>query len=380
MSLPSEIISVLDQDDVNPVTTAAHSAQWLPKDQESKWDDFVLRQECGSIYHTVAWKKVIEQAFPHIRGRFLVLRDGDSEQIRGGLPIYQVRSWLLGNRLVSVPFASVCDPLIFAEEDWELLAPEFKSERARTNSKNLVVRAVLSDDTVPLSFHSESNFRHHTLLLHEDFDTLCTRFDKQSVRQKAEKARKAGVTVEERSDEGGMTVCHSLLAATRRRLALPPMPLRFFEALLENLCPRNLKIFLAYQKSKPIACHLILNFKDQWISEYSGNADGVISGANQILYLETIRQACAHGARKFSFGRTSTHSQGLLSYKRRWGTTEEHLTDYTLRSRRDSERLTGVDISSPEDSRLYRLCKLAIAKAPMPICKVIGNFCYRHLG
>jgi predicted N-acyltransferase len=200
------------------------------------------------------------------------------------------------------------------------------------------------------------------------------------VRQKANKARNAGVTIEQCSNKLGMFISHSLLAATRRRLALPPMPLYFFEALLENLCPQHLKIFLAYQKGKPIACHLVLIFRDLWISEYSGNADGVISGVNQYLYLETIRQACAQGAQNFSFGRTSIHGEGLLSYKRRWGATEENLTDYTLRGAHDCEKQAGYEMKSSESSRLYKLCNLAISKAPMPICKLIGNFCYRHLG
>jgi hypothetical protein len=141
-----------------------------------------------------------------------------------------------------------------------------------------------------------------------------------------------------------------------------------------------LRIFLAYQKSKPVACHIILIFKELWISEYSGNADGAISGANQLLYLETIRQACAAGAQKFSFGRTSIRNEGLLSYKRRWGTIEENLTDYTLLPDGRQEPRAADHGAPAEDSGLYALCQRVIARAPMPVCKLIGDFCYRHLG
>jgi hypothetical protein len=377
-----ESLKTTDQGEGTPKPPAALSVQWLSQEQELEWEAFVLRHPLGTIYHTIEWKRVIEQAFSHIRGRFLVLREGDSGQIHCGLPIYNVRSWLLGSRVVSVPFATVCDPLVTTLKEWDALAPELERERIRTRSKKLEIRAVASAGPFPPSFGSKSRFIHHSLPLDADFGALCKRLDKKSVRQKAEKARRAGVTILERSDIGGMLISHSLLAVNRRRLSLPPMPYHFFEAMQNNLRAEHLKIFLAYQNAKPVACHIVLIFKDKWISEYSGSADGVISGVNQLLYLETIRQACAQGAQKFSFGRSSIHNEGLLSYKRRWDTIEEKLTDFTLLRGPGSN--TGVqvssDVSPSEESRLYTLCKRAIAKAPLPACKVIGDFCYRHLG
>ena len=76
------------------------------------------------------------------------------------------------------------------------------------------------------------------------------------------------------------------------------------------------------------------------------------------------------------------HNEGLLSYKRRWSTIEEKLTDYT--SRRIAEppkrRRSAKTPPALEDSRLYRLCRQVIARVPMPVYKMVGDFCYRHLG
>jgi len=377
-----ELLKATDQGIGPPQPRAATSVQWLSQEQEAEWEAFVLRHPLGSIYHTNEWKRVIEEAFPHIRGRFLVLREGDSGPIHGGLPIYKVNSWLLGCRLVSVPFATVCNPLVASGDDWGVLVPELERERDRTRSKKLGIHGAVSAFQLPASFTSRSVFRHHSLRLDPDFDALYKRFDKKSVRQKTEKARRAGVVIQERNDIGGMLISHSLLATTRRRLSLPPMPYRFFEAMHSNLRAEHLKIFLAYQNGRPVACHIVLIFKDEWTSEYSGSADGLISGVNQLLYSETIRQACMHGARKFSFGRTFMHNEGLLSYKRRWCTVEQKLTDFTLRrDHRNSKAGQAREDATPsEDSRLYALCKHVIAKTPLPVCKMIGNFCYRHLG
>jgi hypothetical protein len=380
MPAVQEIVRPLDGSHELLEATGGFTTGWLSKAQESEWDAFVSQHPLGSVYHTTEWKAVLEQGFPHISGRFLVLREAQSGRIRAGLPIYRVSSWLLGSRLVSVPFATICDPLVTSPEEWSVLVPELEAERRRTGSNKLVIHAALSGGPVPEAFAGESNFRHHALALDSDFDALSRSFDKSSVRQKAEKARRSGIVVEERSDIGAMMISDSLLAMTRRRLSLPPMPTRFFTSIQRNLRPEHLKIFLAYENRKPIACHVMLIFRDTWISEYSANADGAMSGVNQLLYLETIRRACAAGARKFSFGRTSETNEGLLAYKRRWGTVEEKLTNYTLREHPGKGEPIKGGGSSREASRMYVFCKRVIAKAPAPVCRMIGDLCYRHLG
>src|ERR1700691_2956737 len=103
MSGPAESVKVSTRGNEPPEMHIAYSAQWLSQDQEPEWDTFVLRHPLGSVYHTSEWKRVIQQGFRHIRGRFLVLREGEAGRILAGLPIYSVSSWLLGNRLVSIP-------------------------------------------------------------------------------------------------------------------------------------------------------------------------------------------------------------------------------------------------------------------------------------
>jgi hypothetical protein len=380
MSGQLQSLGLLNQGNGSSERFADYSAEWLSGDRLGEWDAYVLRHPLGTLYHTTEWQGVIERAFPHIRGRFLVLRKAGSGRIQAGVPVYNVKSWLLGNRLVSIPLATVCDPLVSTLEEWDALAPELSKEALRTNSKRLEIRMALSGTQLPVSFSSSSQFRHHVLPLYGEFNQLYAQFDKQSVRQKAEKARRAGVIVHEMGDDETMAVSYAILASTRRRLGLPPMPSRFFESLHSNLRPKSRKIFLAYHNSKPVACHLVLIYKDQWISEYSGNSDGAVSGVNQLLYLETIRQAWSNGARKFSFGRTSIHNHGLLAYKRRWGTIEEDLTAYSLRHDRANESLSGRTSSRSGDSWAYTLCKQMVAKSPLPMCKMIGEFCYRHLG
>jgi hypothetical protein len=128
-----------------------------------------------------------------------------------------------------------------------------------------------------------------------------------------------------------------------------------------------------------VAFHLILRFSDLWISEYSGNTDEAQNGVNQLLYWETIKAAHAAGAKTFSFGRTSATNEGLLSYKRRWAPVEEDLAEFSLYPNTGSAAKEGAK-TSRENSLAYRLTQLVLSKAPDPISRAIGNYCYRHLG
>src|SRR4029077_16454816 len=116
------------------------TVQWLSSDHEAEWDAFVGRHELGLVYDLSAWKRTLEEAFPHIRGRFLALREKTSGQIVAGLPVYQVRSWLLGNRIVSVPFLSFCNPLVSNESQLNLLLADVVEEYHRNGSDRLEIR------------------------------------------------------------------------------------------------------------------------------------------------------------------------------------------------------------------------------------------------
>ena len=78
---------------------------------DPRWDQFVESHPLGLICHLSGWKQVLEESFPQMKGRYLAILSDDNS-IRAALPVFEIRSILTGNRLVSIPFATNCDPLI----------------------------------------------------------------------------------------------------------------------------------------------------------------------------------------------------------------------------------------------------------------------------
>lgn len=353
--------------------------QWLSPDEHGEWDAFVTRHPRGLVYHLSSWQRVLETTFGHIRGRFLVLRD-EGGQIQAGLPVYAVASWLLGNRTVSVPFATMCDPLISTKEEFNLLWPAIEGASEKHRSRRIEIRTRhISTDCIPSFLTASARYKHHYIQLGESTEVLFRSFDKTSIRQRVEQARRAGVVVEERQDEQGLRALHAFLVATRRRRSLPPMPFAFFQSMLRSLGPDRVALYLAMHAGEPVGGLLVLKFKDLWTAEYSGTADSATRGSGPFLYWETIQRAKSSGAGCFSFGRTSLDNMGLLDHKRRWATIEEDLVDFTARP--GSTSAQGHE--SPKAGAMA-LCgaaaRLLQQYAPDPVQKLIGDFFYRHHG
>jgi hypothetical protein len=351
---------------------------WLSPGEQGEWDAFVTRHPLGLVYHLSAWQKALENAFGHIRGRFLVLRDAGG-QIKAGLPIYTVNSWLLKDRIVSVPYATMCDPLVSTKEEFSLLWPAIEEASRQHRSHRIEIRTRrVGTDCMPAFLTTGARYKHHYLPLGENTDVLFRSFHQSCVRRRVEKARRADVIVEERRDEQSLRVFHALLVATRRRRLLPPMPFAFFQMMYHCLSPDHISLYLAVHAGEPVGGLLALKFKDMWTMEYNGDADDAAPGANQLLCWETIQRAKNSGAGNFSFGRTALDNASLLDYKKRWATVEEDLVDFT--NLPPSTRVQGEVSSGRVSLALQATAKQLLRYAPAGVQKSFGDFCYRHLG
>ena len=265
-------------------------------------------------------------------------------------------------------------------EELNLLLAQIHCAAKEVGAQKIELRSTkMQNECATSSLCASASYKHHYLSLDKTADELFATFAKSSVRQKVNKAKRAGVIIEERDDEEGLRICHAILESTRRRLALPPIPYAFFQAMRRRLGTDHLNVYIAMHAGQAVATHLVLPFRDLWISEYTGNTNSAPHGVNQLLWWDTIQRAQASDARWFSFGRTSSDNEGLLAYKRRWAPIEEDVVHFTNKAPNASLTNARV-IKLPDFSTLYGITKLLLRKAPTPVCRMIGNFCYRHLG
>jgi len=134
-------------------------------------------------------------------------------------------------------------------------------------------------------------------------------------------------------------------------------------------------LLLAVYENQPIAGVILFKFKDKVIPEFIAD-DGKFRNLcpNHFLIWEAIKLAYENNYKIFSFGRTAKNNNGLMVFKNRWGTRVVDFQDFFYPSSacdKNKEKVLSLK---------YKLIKKTSEKAPNFLFKMIGNFCYRHLG
>jgi Acetyltransferase (GNAT) domain len=336
----------------------------------AEWDEFVGHHKWGLVGHLSGWKRAIEETFPHIKGQILALRSGSGKLV-AGIPIYRVKSSFLGNRTVSIPFATLCDPLVNSGNQMKTLVTHLSG----SHSGSMRISTWRAAETLGLEDKTyDTGFLHHFLTLDSPFEELTRQFSKTAVRQMVVRAQRSGVDVEAYGGDIGLKTFYDLYCLTRHRLGLPSMPFRFFDSLYRHLGSDRVLLLHARRGTQVLGSILAFKWKEMIAVECMGEGPEARKlGVNQLLWWEAIRLACEQGYRLFSFGRTHQSNKGLVDFKRRWGTQQELLPVFVHPA--PSRRIVYT-----AEGMVTRFLRRLTSAAPDALYFRFSAACYRHLG
>jgi len=344
---------------------------------DPRWDKFVESHPFGWICHLSGWKQVLERSFKHMKGYYFARMDNLGKNIEAAFPIFEVRSWLTGRRLVSIPFASLFDPLISSREEMdELLEAAIKLSQ-ELRSSYIEIRALASPSFIHDDRFGKSDFyKHHYLLLRTDPENLKKKFHRTCVKQRISRGIKSNLELKVAKDECDLERFYRLHMITRKRLSLPTHPFRFFKSLWEIFSPsERMMLLLAEKNGNAVSGIIFFKFKDRVSVEFAASDEKFRDmSPNHYLFWEAIKLAYAEEYKIFDFGRTSPLNKSLIDFKRRWGAEIVDLPQFFY------PKEACLKIFKKEESGGYKLAKYITAKAPDFTQQLIGNFCYRHLG
>ena len=344
--------------------------------KDDRWDQFVMQHPFGWICHLSGWKNLLENCFPHMRGHYLAIVSNRDNIIQAALPLFEVRSWLTGKRLVSIPSATLFDPLVSSAQDMNILFDGAIELAGKLKIDSLELRtfqssALISNDRLGLS----RVFKNHSLSLEKEPQDLMKSFHRSCVRQRIDRALNSEVKIEYGQTEKDLQEFYRLYLLSRKRLSLPPQPYSFLKTLWDTFFPqKQLDLLLAKKADLYIGGLILLKFKERVSAEFS-----VIDQAfnnlspNHLLFWEAIKNARQEGFRVFDFGRTSQYNTSLMDFKDRWGTQCIDLP-ICFYPREIAQKYNGR-----EKSLGYKIIQMACKKSPEFAFRSIGKFCYRHL-
>lgn len=339
---------------------------------DPRWNALLLRHAKASVFHTPAWLRTLRDAYGYESLALTTSMPG--EPLSDGLVVSKVNSWLTGSRLVSVPFADHCDPLVDSTSSLATLVGGLRERFQSRTRKYIELRPIdpLEVSPFPASALSPSaTFFFHLLDLHPSAESLYRGFHKSCIQRKLQRAEREGLVIEHGHSEDLLARFYQLFLLTRRRHQLPPQPLDWFRHLIRNFS-EDLVIWIASKNDRPIAAILTLAWRDTVVYKY-GCSDAAFHqlGGMPMLYWEAIQYAKTRNAVRFDLGRSDLDNPGLVTFKSHWGARCTTLNYY-----RDTPASTSAASRFPGSTLARRLLPFL----PDSCVTATGRMLYRHMG
>jgi CelD/BcsL family acetyltransferase involved in cellulose biosynthesis len=343
--------------------------------KDPRWDRFVENHPLGWVCHLSGWKEVVEENFDHIKAHYIILEDGNGD-IQAGLPLFEVRSWLTGSRLVSIPFATLSDPLASSAADMEALLDAAKALSKRLGIPRVEIRTTKSDVLIrDPQFAGSYYFKNHYIELNADVEKLWRSFHSKAVRYEINRASRSGLTLRVGRSKDDMAAFYELYRSTRKRLGLPTHPHLFFTSLWDKFSPKGqMVLWLAEHQKQVVAGHIFFRFNGRVSIDFLGwDKRFHKTSPNHFLFWEAIKGAQNDRFQVYDFGRTSPDNAGLMAFKGRWGTRVADLPVFSYPGNGTSGR------GNKERGLLYSLASGVCRVAPDSTLDFIGKMCFNHL-
>jgi CelD/BcsL family acetyltransferase involved in cellulose biosynthesis len=336
---------------------------------DRRWDDLVDQHPSASAFHTRGWLQALASTYGY--EPFVLTSTPEGEPLRDGVALCRVSSWITGTRLVSLPFADHCQPLLRCAEDCLVFTQWLRAERDRLRWKYIELR--------PLSFQGEScglppsqSYCLHELDLLPSLERIFEKLHKGSIQRKIRRADREQISHEVGNSKRLLDEFYGLVLMTRRRLRVLPQPRNWFENLVKYMGDK-VEIRVARKNGTPIAAMLTLRHRSSVIYKY-GCSDKRFHnlGGMPFLFWKLIEESKALGVEQVDFGRTDLNNQGLITFKNRLGATSRLLRYYRSPKPKSQEGAGNWD-SQP---LVRQLCSIL----PYPVCSAAGGLLYKHIG
>ncbi len=324
----------------------------LEEKDKKIWDYYVYRSIDSSLFQLYGWRKIMEEIFG-CKTHYLSCEGGGN--VKGILPLYVVKSWIVGNSISSMPGGICADN----EEIAKLLFQKAKEIVKKENAKYLLLRDCYRKWDFDLKI---STYNTSILSLTKDSNELWKTVDREARRQ-TRLAMKAGL--EATIGQNKLQEFYKVFSINMRDLGTPVFSYKFFKQIISEFSEETNVLTVKY-KGKVIGGWLIFFFKDTISALWGSSLRRYFSYCpNNLLYWESFKYGCDNGFKFFDMGRSRKDSS-TFKYKEQWGaySKEIYYQYYQPISHNDRD----IVIDRPKYSFVSSIWK----KLPVVMTNVLG--------
>jgi len=335
----------------------------------SQWEELVQHHPAGSVFHTTGWLKALNRVYGYSPIVYTTCRPGTA--LTHGIVFCHVDSWLTGRRLVSLPFADHCEPLVESASQIGEILGFLRDTLGPARLRYVEIRPLRSELATEPGMHASAFYWLHVLRLHPSLECLFRAFNQKSIQRRIRRAASEPLRYEEGCSGEILKKFYHLLVLTRRRHNLPPQPIEWFRHLAAFLGDRMTIRVLSF-RGQPVASILTLRHLATLVYKY-GCSDARYHhlGCMPFLIWKAIEAAGHMGLENLDFGRSEPANEGLIQFKDHFGASRSILA-YT--------RMYAPPASKAADLPSLQFAKRIFAHMPSVLLEASGRLVYRHMG
>jgi CelD/BcsL family acetyltransferase involved in cellulose biosynthesis len=347
----------------------SHTVHTLDPLTDPRWSAFVERHPAASVFHSRGWLRALQLTYGY--EPLAVTTAGPTEPLTNALLFCLVRSWLTGDRMVSLPFSDHCEPLVSHRREFMDLATSLDDMRTIVGCRYVEMRSANTLLPFDRAFTRSTSYCLHKLDLRPGLDVLYRGFHKDCIQRKIRRAEKERLSYEVGVDESLIDRLFRLMELTRTRHRVPTQPIEWFRNLVACL-GSDIRIRIASKAGNPVAGIVTLSGGKHLVYKY-GASDAAWNhlGGMGMLFWEAIKEAKQSGLESLDLGRSDGDNAGLIAFKERWAAERTELTAWR------SHSAVG---SAQHGHLIMRYAKSAFGWLPRPIQTFAGRLLYRHAG
>ncbi len=336
---------------------------------DSRWDDLAGSHPRASVFHQRGWLRALASTYGY---QPIVLTSAPAgKRLRDGIVFCQVKSWITGTRLVSLPFADHCEPLLNEIGDTFEFAEWMRAECSRHHWKYIELRPLSWAAHADCPLVASRSYWLHTLDLTPSLEQIFRHLHKDCIQRRIRRAEREQLSYDAGCSEPLLNDFYRLLLITRRRHQLLPQPRAWFRNLIACM-GQNVQIRLARKDGVPIAALLTLHHRSTVVYKYGCSDERFHRLAGMpFLFWKLIEESKAAGAEQVDFGRSDLDADGLTTFKDRFGTTRRRITYFRYPEDAKEKGVMASDL--PTVRRLF-------SALPHVLSPWASRLVYRHIG
>ena len=331
------------------------------------WRTLVERTQ-SSVFHSPNWIQALTDTYGWGPSAILVV--DDQGEPRGGIPFCRI-SDIMGERIVALPFSDYCDPLVNDAESWRLLIDHLLPEHCPISVRCLYNTLPLADERFTLVKEA----KWHRLDLRPDLDELW-RAMHDSTHRAIRKSEREGLAVRAAQSEPELRSFFEMHLKVRKyKYGLLAQPYSFFQNIWRQFVEaQHGFLLLAMNGDKIVAGDFFVEWKDTLYYKFNASLPSDLSHRpNDLLIWKGIQLGKNRGLTYLDFGLSDIDQEGLVRYKRKFGTEEKNISFL----RHDSNGGSSPAVKEMRDLLGTLTMRFTDQLVPDPVTERAGEDLYR---